>query len=316
MNRSSSPTQEKYTFTIFIPACNRAHTLGRALESVAAQSYRDFEVLVVDDGSTDNTRDLVAQWQASWEFPIRYHFQENQGKHVAHNTAAQLAQGYFFITLDSDDMLAPNALVEFIDIWNSIPDIDRDRFAGAEGNCIDISGHLVGSAFPAKTIDSDYVETRYRLNVKGDKKNVLRTAVVQMFPYPQFPGERFFRESILWKRIGQKYRTRYVNNPFQVVEYQRDGLSSNPQRLRMNNPRGLSFYYREDVDVHMQGELFHHRYNSAVKYVRFSLHASKGFFHQYSEIKSKQIWLAALPWGTFKWLADCIKYKQGYLGRQ
>jgi glycosyltransferase involved in cell wall biosynthesis len=118
------------TFTVFTPSYQRAKTLPRVYESLQSQTFTDFEWLVIDDGSTDNTRALVAGWQQDARFPIRYLFQKNAGKHVAYNRAARLARGELLVTLDSDDSCLPNALERFYFWWQSIPSAQRDGFAG------------------------------------------------------------------------------------------------------------------------------------------------------------------------------------------
>lgn len=299
----------KPTLTVFIPTYNRAHLIIRALDSVVSQSVRDVEVLVVDDGSTDGTREIVMNWEKEHDLRIRYFSQPNQGKHVAHNLAISEACGEFFTTLDSDDQLAPDALAEFLAIWAALPEERRSGLAGVEGNCADLSGKVTGSRFPQDGYDSSYVETRYRDRVRGDKKSFLRTDILRDLPYPQFVGERFFRDSILWKRIGRSHKTHYVNRIFQLVEYQADGLSSNSHLRRMNNSRGLSYYYRENTDVHLRSCGMRQRYDSAVKYIRFSLCARRGLTDQWRHIESKRLWLCALPEGLLKCLTDYLRHR-------
>jgi glycosyltransferase involved in cell wall biosynthesis len=102
-NSTNNPTRSEYLFTVFTPSYNRARTLPRVYESLQRQTLRNFEWLVMDDGSTDDTRQLVTRWQAESNFPIRYIFQENQGKPAAFNHGVQEARGKLFLTLDSDD---------------------------------------------------------------------------------------------------------------------------------------------------------------------------------------------------------------------
>ena len=147
---ASGPAEDSpgLTFTIFIPTYNRAYTLGRALQSISEQSFKDFEVLIIDDGSSDNTHELVEGWKKREIFPIRYHWQRNQGKHVAHNNAVKRARGYFFVLLDSDDMLHPRALERLKYHWDSIPDNKKEQFAGVEGLCIYSDGRVKVDRFP------------------------------------------------------------------------------------------------------------------------------------------------------------------------
>ena len=111
--------------TVFTPTFNRAHTLHRVFESLTQQTFRDFEWLVIDDGSTDNTQQLIDSWTQAADFPIRYFFQPNGGKHIAHNTALTLAEGTFLVIADSDDRFIPDALQIFTDTWAAISDADK-----------------------------------------------------------------------------------------------------------------------------------------------------------------------------------------------
>ncbi len=77
-------------FTVFTPTFDRAHTLDRVYRSLCVQTFKEFEWVIVDDGSTDGTDDLVAGWQTENRFPISYEKQPNQGKHIAVNLGAIL----------------------------------------------------------------------------------------------------------------------------------------------------------------------------------------------------------------------------------
>lgn len=166
----SESASYEFTFTVFIPTYNRSYILERALSSLKSQTFKDFEVLIIDDGSMDNTRELVSAWQQSSDFPIRYYWQENQGKHAAHNYAVKLSKGFLFVTLDSDDMLTPNALEILKTTWDSIPEKEREAFAGVEGLCAELDGKVAGNFFPADVSDANYLEMHKLNRLRGDKK--------------------------------------------------------------------------------------------------------------------------------------------------
>lgn len=303
--------EAEFTFTIFIPTFNRAHTLPRAFESIEKQTWRDFEVLIVDDGSTDDTKELVDAWRDRVDFPVRYHWQPNQGKHAAHNTALKFIRGYFTVVLDSDDMLVPNALERFKFHWDQIPESERGGYAGIEGLCAFMEDERIsGGRFPQAVFDSNYIQMRRRLGIRGDKKGALRTTLLRRFPYPQFEGERHIRPSLLWERLAQHYRTRYINEVVQLIEYQPGGLSDDRFGLRMRNPRGFRYYYREQINVHEKKEGLRRRLDSHVKYVRYSLHCGVGVLEQAREVDSTLLWLASVPQGTLIWLRDKIKMRR------
>lgn len=303
----STDPQRRRLFTVFIPAYNRAHTLPRAYDSLLRQTCQDFELIVVDDGSTDDTAALVRAWQASPPFPVIYFWQENQGKHVAHNTALGLARGELFVLLDSDDMLADNALERIKYHWERIPVGRRERFAGVEGLCVDLEGRLSGDRFPQDVFESDYLETRYWLGVGGEKKNAIRLDVLKQYPYPQFAGEKHIRDSLLWERISERYRFLYINEILQIFEYQPEGMTRNIFKVRMTNPRGFRFYYLEDIHRQTRYFTFSHKLDSYARFIRFSLHSGVGLTQQWAEVPCKWIWLVMLPKAVIKWQGDRIK---------
>jgi len=297
----------QYAFTIFIPTYNRAHTLGRAFQSIADQTFHDLEVVVVDDGSTDNTRSLVEEWKKKAWFPIQYHWQENQGKHVAHNNALNYARGFFFVLLDSDDMLHPKALQRLKYHWDTIPDEEKPGFAGVEGLCVDSRGKVSRDRYPSDVMDSNYLEIAKKYNIMGDKKNAIRTEILQRFPYPHFEGECHIRDDLIWKRISMHYKFRYINEPIQIIEYQPDGLSADVFAMRMRNPKGFRFYYLEEINTYSALTKRYLRFKYHAKFVRFSLHCKVGFSQQYREVNSKFLWMISVPRGIIGWLEDRAK---------
>jgi glycosyltransferase involved in cell wall biosynthesis len=295
------------TFTIFIPTYNRAYTLDRALQSVSDQTFRDFEVLIIDDGSRDNTRQLVENWQGREIFTIRYYWQKNQGKHVAHNNAVKRALGYFFVLLDSDDMLHPRALERLKYHWESIPDSKKNHFAGVEGLCVYSDSSVQVDRFPEDVMDADYLEKTKKYNIRSEKRNAIRTDVLRQFLYPQFDGERHMRDDLIWKRMARHFKFRYVNEVIQIMEHQTDGLTANIFAMRMRNPRGFRYYFLEEINDFsaLTGSYLRFKYHS--KFVRYSLHCGVGFREQYREVRTKAMWLLSLPRGTIGWLKDKVK---------
>jgi glycosyltransferase involved in cell wall biosynthesis len=301
----------KYLFTVFIPTFNRAYVLPRTLASIEAQTLRDFEVLIVDDGSTDGTWELVREWAERVPFEVRYHYQPNGGKHVAHNTMLGLARGEFVVLLDSDDVLLPAALERFKYHWEQIPPSQRACFAGVEGLVERMDGQgICGRRFPQAVLDSEHIDVRIRQRVKGEKRNAIRAEVLRRFPYPVFPGERHIRPSLLWDRLAEAgYRFRFFNEAVQALEHQPDGLSANRFPLRMANPRGLRLCMLEEIRLHGPLLSLRQRWRLGVKYVRYSLHAGYGYPRQYRDIGAKGLWLGSLLPGTVSWLADRVRMK-------
>jgi glycosyltransferase involved in cell wall biosynthesis len=302
-------------FTIFIPTYNRAALLPRAFASIEAQTFRDFEVVIVDDGSTDTTESLVAAWKARVDFPVTYFRQANRGKYAAHNAGVELARGRFFFLLDSDDRLLPNALERILRHWESIPETDRPRFAGVEGLIQSMDGErTLTKPYPQSPLDATYLDVRYRLDIGGDKKHAVLTGILRRFPYPIYPGERHIRDSITWKRIAHEYLLRCVNEPLQQVEYQPDGLTSNRFGARMSSPRGFRLFYLEDVTLHRAWLSRRQFRRSMIDFIRFSLHCGKGPLGQVRLLGFDPMWLLLFPAGVGRWLVDLyrLRFKGGH----
>jgi glycosyltransferase involved in cell wall biosynthesis len=203
-------------FTVFTATYNRAHTLHRVFNSLCAQSLRDFEWLVVDDGSTDNTQELVASWAAAADFPIRYFKQNHAGKHFAHNLAVREARGRFFLPLDSDDACVPNALERMMYWWNTIPPDQRNRFCGVTGLSIDQHGKPVGNRFPSEPLDATMRELLYVHRTRGERATFRLTKILQNYFFPEIALGQYVPEGIVWLDIAKKYKNRAVNEVFRI----------------------------------------------------------------------------------------------------
>ncbi len=244
--------------TVFTPTYNRAHLLPRLYESLKAQTCQDFEWIIVDDGSTDNTEEVVQTWlhpasppqsplkRGSAEFcnfPIYYIRKVNGGKHRAINHGVQEARGELFFIVDSDDKLPSDALERITYHFNQIK--DDNRFAGVCGLRYYFDGTQVGGEQPFDVTNCSMLDIRQKHHIQGDMAEVLRTNVMREFPFPEIEGERFCPEALVWNRISHKYIMRYFHENIYECEYQPDGLTAKIVRLRMNNPIGTLTAYHE-----------------------------------------------------------------------
>ena len=207
--------KHNYSFTVFTPTYNMGRVIHRVYESLKEQTFRDFEWIIVDDGSTDMTRELVSRWQAESYLEIRYFYQENSGKHVARNRALGFARGELFTTMDADDEFLPIALETFHKAWQAIE--DKDRYSGLACPCLDSETHqVVGQPFPKPVLDSNDLEAKYVYGLWGEKWGACRTSVLREFLFPEIPGQRFFMESYVWNQIAVKYTHRYIDVPLRI----------------------------------------------------------------------------------------------------
>lgn len=227
-------------FTVLTPTFNRANILPRVYESLRAQTFRDFEWLIVDDGSTDGTRGLVESWN-TW-FPIRYFWKANGGQHTAINLGVREARGELTAILDDDDYCLPHALERIDYHWSRIP--QPERFAGVIGLCYREDGKtLLGSEFPQAYVDTYTLRDSRRLT-PVDRWGAMRTDLLRRFPYPVFPGERICDLGIIQNRIIRRYAMRYFNEPVQVHYYLADGITRRGDH-RWSNPRGALVFHWE-----------------------------------------------------------------------
>lgn len=263
--------------TVFTPTYNRRRTLPRVYESLCAQTYTDFEWLIVDDGSNDGTAELVRSWQsgARPRLEITYVYQANAGKHVAHNRALMHARGEYFAILDSDDWYLSGALDGLMRAWRRIPSQQRAEFSNVEGLCHDARGALIGSLFPRDDFDSDNLSIQWQRRRAGDTLGLYRTDVLREFPFPVEQGGRFVTESLVWNRIAACYRTRFINEVIGGKEYLPDGLSRNAAAdVRRKAAQGV-LYYREMMSSPrpLPGKVV---MRSAANYIRLCLHQRLG----------------------------------------
>lgn len=225
--------------TIFTPAYNRAHTLPRTYESLLSQDCKDFIWLVVDDGSQDNTAELVRQWQAQDNgFEIQYIYKENGGMHTAHNTAYENIHTELNTCIDSDDRLAPGAVSKIKAAWEQM----RDRgYAGLIALDSDFEGHIIGKGFP-NNLKETTLGGYYAQGGSGDKKLIYRTDIITSVPpYPVFEGEKYVGLVYKYTLIDQKYKLGVLNDVICEVEYQADGSSGTMWKQYLKNPKGFAF---------------------------------------------------------------------------
>ena len=225
------------TLTIFTPAYNLAHTLPRTYESLLAQRCKDFVWLIVDDGSKDNTGELVRAWQEQDNgFEIRYIYKENGGMHTAHNTAYEHIDTELNTCIDSDDCLAPGAVEKILRKWEQVRD---QGYAGIIALDSDMDGNIIGQGFPKEMTETTLVGY-YAAGGSGDKKLIYRTDVINSYPpYPVFEGERYVALAYKYRLIDQDYKLAVLPEVVCNVDYQPDGHSTAMFREYVRSPRGF-----------------------------------------------------------------------------
>ena len=276
--------------TVFTPTFNRAQTLNRVYQSLLNQTFRDFEWIIVDDGSLDGTSKLVQEWICDGVFNIRYFYQRNLGKHFAFNVGVIEASGELFLPLDSDDACVSWALERFSFHWDSIPSNIRDLYSGITCLCYDQKGKVIGGALPSQTIDGHPYEVMSSLNRKGEMWGFHRTEILRQFKFPEIPGEKFVPEGLIWNRIGKEYLIRFINEPLREYYDSKDGLSNGNIQLRINNPISTIAYYSELLYLPLP---IYSLLKAAINIWRFSL-LSHHTDLAYSLLKEKPIYMGSM----------------------
>lgn len=232
--------------TIFTPAYNRAHTLHLGYEALLRQTCKDFEWLIIDDGSTDNTQELVKGWIAENKIPIRYHYQENQGMHGAHNTAYRLITTELNTCIDSDDYMPDDAVEKIVTFWKKY---GNEKVAGIIGLDQTLLGNIIGTTFP-KELKETTLFGFYENGGKGDKKLVYRTDIIKQYPeYPIFEGEKYVGLAYKYYCVDEDFPLLPLNEVLCIVEYQEDGSSMNMYKQYWRNPQGFAFYRKKEMMI-------------------------------------------------------------------
>ena len=229
--------------TVFTPTYNRGFILETLYRSLLRQSFRDFEWLIMDDGSTDNTEELIKSWiKGNNTVNIRYYKQPNGGKCRAINRGLELAEGTLFLVVDSDDYLTDDAL-EKIDRWEK--ELPKDgRYCGVSGNLGTAENNTSNTLFSGCYYDGSLLD-RYK-DADGERAYAFYTEIHRNYPYPVFDGETFMTEAVTYNRMAHDgYKMRFYNDIICIYEYLDDGLTKAGNRLFLQNPRGYGLWWRE-----------------------------------------------------------------------
>lgn len=286
--------------TIFTPTYNRAYIIHKLYYSLINQTTKDFEWLIVDDGSVDNTKEVINKFILENKINIQYHFKENGGKHRAINWGAQIAKGDLFFIVDSDDFLAVNAIERILFHYENIK--ENESFAGISGIRAFTNGLKIGSETPFDILDCSSIDFRFKYKIKGDMAEVIRTEILRKHPFPDFEGEKFCPESLVWNRIAHLYKFRYFFEKIYICEYLEDGLSKNSIKGRMNSPKYAMQIYSELARMNIPLTI---KIKSHINYWRFAFCSTQKFREKLSVIGLAS--LIAIPFGYYLHIIDLNK---------
>ncbi|MCW2898023.1 MAG: glycosyl transferase [Streptosporangiaceae bacterium] len=276
--------------SVITPTYDRAYTLEDAYRSLLEQRV-ELEWLVVDDGSADETRDLIAHLSANAPFPVRYELQEHAGAHAARNRGVRGARGEMVALLDADDLFVPGGLDRMAGHWSRIA--DPERYAGVSGLCVDETGAVIGDRFPARVLDATWQEMTYRFHVRGEKSGLVRTDVLRACPFPTEPLG-LAAEAAVWRELGRHYRVRHVNEPVRV---HRLGAAERISRRPFGANAGSLAIAHASV-LNEDAAWFRH---APAAFARSAVHLTRGLCHQGVPLREQperlRSWPARMLWG-------------------
>lgn len=283
-------------FTVYTPCFNSAKYIERVYNSLSRQIYTDFEWLIINDGSTDNSSIIIKSLINNSIFDVNFiDLDINIGFNKSINLAVKNARGEFFLIAHADDEFDPEALNEFNRVWEGIDDKQKAKLQGVKCNCKDINGNLIGDPFPKDLWIADIFDLLYIYKIKGEKWGFIRTEILKEFPFPE--DHKFVPETVIWHRIYYKYPAIFINKAFRT--YYVD-----------NNPSSLSKTTKSNLQFSFGKRLFHldfiNFYLSRVKcnfklvvmnyiyFWRYSFESNIGIIRSINDIKSIRLRLISL----------------------
>lgn len=282
----------KYLVTIFTPTYNRAELLKRLYESLKEQSDKDFEWIIVDDGSKDNTKEVVQGFIKEKIIPIKYLKKENEGKHIAINVGCDMAEGELFFIVDSDDYIPKEAIEEVKRDWKKYR--NNTGIAGLVYLKAWENGNLMGRKFEKDEFISNHVKEYNKGGVWGEKLKILRTEIFRKNKFPKYENEKYVGEHVLWIEVSRKYDLVYINKVLYIAEYLEDGLTMAGRKLRIENPlggiKGAQVLMQKDMCLKL-------RIKNNLLYSAYSFFAEKSIKEIYKGAVEKSLLTLELPFG-------------------
>lgn len=293
------------TLAIITPTYNRANLLYCAYQSLELQSNKDFTWYIIDDGSTDNTDEIINKIIPQSSFKIVYQKKENGGKHTAINHALKSINEELVLILDSDDELIDNA-IEII--LNDYMSIENDKNISGLGYLkLNKDKQIVGIPYTGDGIIDTFTNQRINKNTYGDKCEVFKSSVLKQFPFPEFLDEKFLSEAVVWCKISLYYKMKFFNKGIYVCDYQPGGLSDGVHKRLFLNPKGASACYSV-----MSGKqtILKYRIKYTIAYTVYSFAAKIKIKRQFKNISSKFIYLLTFIPSWFIYLQKKWRYKK------
>ncbi|MCZ2937737.1 glycosyltransferase family 2 protein [Acinetobacter baumannii] len=246
---------------------NREKLLGKLYESLCVQTVKNFEWIVIDDGSIDKTDDLINSFKLDNIIDITYLKKENGGKHTAMNIGVEIAKYAYVFFIDSDDFLPNDSIEKIINYIDKVSTReDYSEISGVCGLIADFQGNLIGTKY-SDNLCCSYIDYRYKYHIKGDKAEIFKRDVLLEYKFPVIEKEKFCPEALVWNRISNKYKMYFFNEVIYYREYLEGGLSDRSVEIRKKAPISTLLYYKE---LYLNENLnWYYRVRAYINYIRF-----------------------------------------------
>ena len=277
---------------ILTPTYNRVKTLRRLYSSLMNQTSNSFVWYIIDDGSSDNTKEQVDRFIQQRKVEIRYFYKKNGGKHRAINYGAKKISEDLIFMVDSDDWLMPNAIERILEYYKKYK--DNESVAVLSFHKAYSNGQLSGPHYRHKEFVDNHISYRINHHIKGENAEVVKTKCFKEFPFPEIKGEKFLREGYLWISLAMKYDTVYIDEPIYIFEYLQDGLTKNLTKIRADNPKGVVLGQRLCLNKKIA---LIPRIKSTIRYIAYGRMAKYSPKELFQKTKSKVLFAMLYPVG-------------------
>ena len=281
--------------TVLTPTFNRGGGLQSLWDSLQKQTVKDFEWLVVDDGSTDGTKNLITQLQEKSDFPIRYIYKNNGGKHTALNVGIQTICSELIFIVDSDDCVTDDAVESILKIHKKYR--SQNNICGYAFLRAFPDGKINGKKFDVDERIGSYIDVRVNGDDTGaDKAEVFKTHCLKEFPFPEYPNEKFLGEDLVWVRMARKYEMVHINKAIYVGNYLEDGLTNNRRKHNIASPIGCMHRAEEFMESDLKTR---YRIKGGLQYIVYGRFAGVKVVDLIRKFRHKVLATVCTPGGLF-----------------
>lgn len=281
--------------TVLTPTFNRGGGLQSLWDSLQKQTVKEFEWLVVDDGSTDGTKDLITKLQEKSDFPIRYIYKSNGGKHTALNGGIQTICSELIFIVDSDDCVTDDAVESILKIHKKYR--SQNNICGYAFLRAFPDGKVNGKKFNVDEKIGSYIDVRVNGDDTGaDKAEVFKTHCLKEFPFPEYPNEKFLGEDLVWVRMARKYEMVHINKAIYVGNYLEDGLTNNRRKHNIASPIGCMHRAEEFMESDLKTR---YRIKGGLQYIVYGRFAGVKVVDLIRKSRHKVLATVCTPGGLF-----------------